>query len=738
MNLFFIVDKLDWAFGKIAQNIAKELSDFNVKIVCTDDFKTVADLVLHLDKKVKEKSILHFFWRDYLMEVMNFTQRNPQYKEILISNIVTTHIPDHLFTYDDIANYERRIPLMNFVDGYFVTSAKLKELYSELSDFPPPHSVIYDNPEIPMSEGNSHDNSDRKKLVWIGNSKWGEYLGYKDYKGLNKIVLPALDKLKKSGYTFDFIEFDSSKGKTEREVILKTLSDADILLISSECEGTPLPLLEAMANSCAIVSTDVGIANEVLPEKQRQYIVSRDAEAFYDSLRNLLDDQRGLKELQRMNYLAYRQQFVDDGLIADKWALFFKDMCSKSQNEFKNIFLREQKAPSLKERLISKTIYNLSRLALRLNLMNTLKQYSLLRKIYYKVAGTTTNQVDYDLLDEFYSNAIADKEVLAFYSAYWSGVATSTASFFKDDSIQYPYYSYEFPQVSNHVYLNRLAEKLAASKTLKSVIMSGGTQLQMELAKKIKELNPKIKIFFAWHGSPAQWVDSSQYSTFDGWYELYRERIVDGVISFKPELDEILNAYGIRAFSVSNYAVSGTSFSKKLAVPDSGNFRVGLFAAMFSWYKNPFPQLLAIGSLKGCELVTNLHLENNMKWITSNIKLTALSENLNNKRFIELLSRLHVVCYVTNTECSPMIALESASVGTPCVVGPAGNIYKGFPELELYLVEKEVDNPTAIRNRLQLVRDNYAEVKVLLNAFVLEYNSRLELIKEKMYKELKQ
>ncbi|MGT9297541.1 glycosyltransferase, partial [Escherichia coli] len=102
------------------------------------------------------------------------------------------------------------------------------------------------------------------------------------------------------------------------------------------------------------------------------------------------------------------------------------------------------------------------------------------------------------------------------------------------------------------------------------------------------------------------------------------------------------------------------------------------------------------------------------------------------------LSRLHVVCYVTNTECSPMIALESASVGTPCVVGPAGNIYKGFPELELYLVEKEVDNPTAIRNRLQLVRDNYAEVKVLLNAFVLEYNSRLELIKEKMYKELKQ
>ncbi|EBI7018739.1 glycosyl transferase family 1, partial [Salmonella enterica] len=229
-----------------------------------------------------------------------------------------------------------------------------------------------------------------------------------------------------------------------------------------------------------------------------------------------------------------------------------------------------------------------------------------------KFAGTTTNQVDYDLIDNVYSNKIAGKEILAFYSAYWSGVATSTASFFKDDSIQYPYYSYEFPQVSNHVYLNQLAEKLATSQALKSVIMSGGTQIQMELAKNIKTLNPKIKIFFAWHGSPAQWVDTSQYSTFYGWYELYRTQIVDGIISFKPDLDQILNAYDIRAFSVSNYVVSEASFSKKLTVPpDSTNFRVGLFAAMFSWYKNPFPQLLAIGLLKGCELVTNLHLDNN-------------------------------------------------------------------------------------------------------------------------------
>ncbi|MDA8491670.1 glycosyl transferase family 1, partial [Kluyvera sp. Awk 3] len=115
-----------------------------------------------------------------------------------------------------------------------------------------------------------------------------------------------------------------------------------------------------------------------------------------------------------------------------------------------------------------------------------------------------------------------------------------------------------------------------------------------------------------------------------------------------------------------------------------------------------------------------------------------LNGNLNNKKFVELLSNLHVVSYVTNTECSPMIALESVSVGTPCIVGPAGNIYKGNAKLEHYLVEPEVDNPTAIRNRLILVRDNYQEVKSLLNAFAESYNANLDEVKRELYKELTQ
>lgn len=737
MNLYFVVDKMDWAFGKIAQNIKAGLKGYNVSIICTSDYPSTVDFLKNLQQRITEKVIIHFFWRDYLLEALNYTQQHSEYRSIFIDNIITTHIPDHLFTNEDIVNYEKRINLMNFVDGYFVTSQKLEKLYTEQTDFPAPHSVIYDYPAINILDNSLEEHNSDVTIVWVGNSKWGEYLGHKDYKGLNSVLLPALKKLKNDGYAFNYIEFDSAKNKFEHSQILQTLAKADILVVSSENEGTPLPLIEAMANGCAIVTTDVGIAKDILPELQHKYIVAREAYCFYNSLKSLLDNRQEISELKKQNQQAFKSTYSEVTHIYDKWAEFFNAITVKPVNQFKETYLKKNNSPSVSQRIVSKLIFNLSRIALRLNLMDTLKQYTLLRKIYQKMVGRVSNEVDYELLEQFYQNAIAGKEVIAFYSAYWSGVATSTASFFNEDSLQYPYYSHEFPQVSSHIYLDRLCGLLIQSPTLKSVIMSGGTQIQMALALRLKEANPAIKIYFAWHGSPAQWVDGSQYTTFEGWLELYHAKTIDGVISFKPDLDVTLNAFNIKAFSVSNYVVS-SDVTNTLTAPRDDNYRIGLFAAMFSWYKNPFPQLLAIGSLSGSELVTNLHIEKNVSWVAKNIKLTTLAENLNNQRFIRLLAKLHVVSYVTNTECSPMIALEAASVGTPCIVGPAGNIYKGFPELESYLVEKEVDNPTSIRNRLILVRDNYTQIKNLLEIFVSDYNRKLDQIKKQLYKELKQ
>ena len=51
----------------------------------------------------------------------------------------------------------------------------------------------------------------------------------------------------------------------------------DLCLITSTHEGTPLPALEAMSCGIPLISTDVGVINELFGEKQRKFIIgSRD------------------------------------------------------------------------------------------------------------------------------------------------------------------------------------------------------------------------------------------------------------------------------------------------------------------------------------------------------------------------------------------------------------------------------------------------------------------------------
>lgn len=734
MNIIFVVDNSDWAFGRIAQNIKSKMQSTDVEIIYTSNYKDIKTFLDALNKLVKGKSVIHFFWRDYLLEAINFTKLFPKYKKVFLDNKITTHVPDHLFIDSDSEEYQRRIGLMKFVDGYFVTSKKLYDLYSKQHDLDAPYGIIFDNPNIITASDNNTLISEQLTVVWIGNSKWGGYLGYVDYKGLNSVVLPALKQYESTGRKLIYKEFDSAKKKHSHDDILKCLGTADVLLVSSIAEGTPLPLLEAMANGCAIITTDVGIACEILPQEQQDFIVERNVDAFAKALIKLDMDRSLLSNLKEANRDRYLHKFVENNEIAQQWKGFFDSTVGKNNYEFKSEFLKPIRKGVYK-RCVSIVLYRTSQFAIKTNMMDILKKNKLVKTIYYKMVNRISDDRSYDSLDSFYIKSIAGKSVVALYSSYWSGVATSTASFFDESSLIFPYYKTEFPQVKEHQYLERLVELLTKSPELKSVVMSGGTTLQMQLARKIKNRNNDIKVFFGWHGSPAQWVDGPQYSTFDDWFSLYKKNVIDGVISFKPQLSEILNEYGINSYSVSNYIIE-SSVVNTLTSPDEEHYTIGLFSAMFSWYKNPFPQLLAIGSIPGCELVTNLAIENDMKWITDKINLMELDGNLSNKKFIELLSQLHVVSYVTNTECSPMIALEAVSVGTPCIVGPAGNIYKSNKKLEYYLVESEVDNPKAIRERLIFVRDNYQEIKSLLVAFIESYNANLDKVKKALYEEL--
>jgi len=66
----------------------------------------------------------------------------------------------------------------------------------------------------------------------------------------------------------------------------------DVFVLCSESEGYPVSLAEAMAAGCAVISTDVGGAREIVtPGRDGVLVPGNDAGAFRDAIRELLADE---------------------------------------------------------------------------------------------------------------------------------------------------------------------------------------------------------------------------------------------------------------------------------------------------------------------------------------------------------------------------------------------------------------------------------------------------------------
>lgn len=326
MRLIFFVDNRGWAFDHIAKNLCVILKDFDPRILYTEDFKNTFDFIDYIEKDVTKGAHLHFFWRGYLFDSLKslvyMGKRGRSALEKINQSVVTTHIPDCLFsTNEELDSGYGRV--LKYANGYFVTSEKLFNHYSNVWPSKKPFGKIYDAALLGKKEPvRKNENLHKLKVVWIGNSKWGEHLGHKDYKGFHSVVLPAFERLRNLGENVELTVYDKSIKTASRQEIIDSLESSDLLLIASEEEGTPLPLIEAMSNGCAVVTTDVGIVSEVLPDVQKPFIVNRSPDDFYKSISSLIKDNDLLLSCKKENLAAYNNIWGDAKEIREGWVRF--------------------------------------------------------------------------------------------------------------------------------------------------------------------------------------------------------------------------------------------------------------------------------------------------------------------------------------------------------------------------------------------------------------------------------
>jgi len=105
------------------------------------------------------------------------------------------------------------------------------------------------------------------RIGWVGNPR-------DTTKGLHEILKPAAARA---------FHFEHTDGRRSLDEVARLYQRIDVLAIASRAESQPLPLLEAMASGCFPVTTDVGVAPELIRSGCNGLLAERDISAFRDA-----------------------------------------------------------------------------------------------------------------------------------------------------------------------------------------------------------------------------------------------------------------------------------------------------------------------------------------------------------------------------------------------------------------------------------------------------------------------
>jgi glycosyltransferase involved in cell wall biosynthesis len=312
-RIALIVDVQDWAYGNIARQLMRRLgSHFEFRFLPMDVIDNPARALM----LAEDCDVLHFFWRetlgilstDYVSSYLGWggVDYEPWKNRFVLQKAISTAVYDHLFL-DDAAR-KQRLPLFQQADAYYVSSGKLKAIYDGIAEYGKPAAVLPDGVDRDMFFPRRHERlqacGNRELVVgWVGNSAWSADV--EDFKGVHTILKPALAQLQQAGHRLRAHFADRRTGFIPHAEMVDYYAEIDVLVCTSKIEGTPNPVLEAMACGVPVVSTDVGIVRDALGPLQREFVLAqRDVPCLVRALQRLLDEPALLPRLGDENLAA--------------------------------------------------------------------------------------------------------------------------------------------------------------------------------------------------------------------------------------------------------------------------------------------------------------------------------------------------------------------------------------------------------------------------------------------------
>ena len=315
----FIIDQHEWAFDNIVKNMQPYLEGrYNISFYYISDYDDKAKLLNDVFVENNYDNV-HFMWREFLffalsnarimLDLLKMSKLSASdLADRMAAPVLTTSVYDHLFLREE--DVEERQEQFALVDGYATSSAHLQKAYNSFYERKPVVEIS-DGVNWELFEPARAAQSVREvsgdqvvQIGWVGNSAWGKDNAsmVEDAKGLHSILVPAIERLALEGYPVTLALADRNIRKRDRAEMVTYYGEIDILVCSSAAEGTPNPILEAMASGVPFVSTDVGIVREAAGPLQEKFILKqRNVLSMYHALKQMLDKPETRAEIAAEN-----------------------------------------------------------------------------------------------------------------------------------------------------------------------------------------------------------------------------------------------------------------------------------------------------------------------------------------------------------------------------------------------------------------------------------------------------
>ncbi len=331
-KIAIIIDCKGWAFDNIANQIKKNIEDYEFDIISGTVFH---GNMLRLFLFCQKYDYIHFLWRGYI-SLINTEQTRLYLKDYLGMNFdefldnyiapkkIGFSVCDHLYLEGE--EKWRTEEILKYTDLYSVTSQKLYDIYSKFEK--KPKTIIHDGVDLDLyipKNIERFNNIDKIRIGWVGNSKFKDSFGNEDLKGVETIIKPAIKELMDEGYNIELNLADRNIKQIKQEDMPDFYNSIDLYVCASKTEGTPLTILESMAMGIPVISTDVGVVREALGPIGKKYILEeRTKECLKSKIKEMIENRDDMKKISEENLEKIKN--FDWKNICKKYKKFFDEI----------------------------------------------------------------------------------------------------------------------------------------------------------------------------------------------------------------------------------------------------------------------------------------------------------------------------------------------------------------------------------------------------------------------------